>query len=149
MERIAPLNIDCLPEAAVSGAILFQDEYRTFLMFNAVRTADYVAIGRAVVEFDRCYITKFGYPNDEAWYAIPRTRTLSYGSYEVFESDWTDEINRLNRHGFPDTPDVELRHFLFLFHDSAFECLAGGFSVSISTEPLPSLMTNLVSRIRE
>lgn len=148
-ERIVPLELDCLPEAAVSGAILLESEYSTFLLFNAMKRQGEFreSAGLAVAEFDNCWITKFGYPNDEAWSAIPRTSGLSYGLFEVLESEWILEIDALNRHGFPNWAGLDHRHFLFLFHDSAFECIARDMSLTIAREPRATVLARLTARL--
>jgi hypothetical protein len=146
-ERIVPLDLGLTPWADVSGALLLQSEYSAFLLFNA-RKVDGGEEGRAVIAFENCTATRFGYPNDEAWYGIPRTRDLSYGCYEVLDSGWARELTLLNRHSFPDTPDFRDRHFLFLFHDSSFECLAEGLQATLSVEPTAELLARLCARIR-
>lgn len=101
--------------------------------------------GTAVVELIDCTITKFGYPNDEAWMRIPRTKGLSYGIYEVKNSAWPDEIAALNRHAFPGPQRRRGRHFLFLFHDSSLECIAGELSLTLRSEPYPEIMAELTA----
>lgn len=150
-EHINPLDVGFVPEAAVSGAVLLQSEYSTYLVFNAMRWvhgADRLDdAGLAVCEFVGCTITKFGYPNDEAWSAIPRTKGLAYDVCEVTNSEWSREITVLNRHGFPNTAESTARHFLILFHDSSFECLAQDMRSELTTEPLTSILARLSARI--
>ncbi|MFT3722509.1 MAG: hypothetical protein QM773_02895 [Hyphomonadaceae bacterium] len=134
MEKVIPLETDITPEAAVSGANVLANEHDTMLSFNATRLMPdglYHDVGCAIVRFDRCLISKFGYPNDEAWDGIPRTRGLSYGCYEVLNSPWNAEICELNKHSFPASVPSKARHFLFLFHDSCFECLASGYTIEV------------------
>jgi hypothetical protein len=150
METIVRLDGGCSPDAAVSDAILLESEYSTFLVFRAQRQPDSGCddAGWAVVEFDSCSITKFGYPNDEARSAIPRLTGVSYDFYEVIDSEWRSEINHLNRFGFPNLPDLlEDRHFLITFHDSTFECLASGMHVTLTAEPLSKVIAELSTRI--
>jgi hypothetical protein len=134
MEKVISLETDITPEAAVSGAIVLANEYDTMLSFNAMRLMPdgrYHDAGCAIVRFELCSISKFGYPNDEAWSGIPRTRGLGYGCYEVLNSPWNAEISELNKHSFPDSVPSKARHFLFLFHDSSFECLADGYTIEV------------------
>ena len=134
MENVIPLDTDITPEAAVSGAVVLANENDTMLSFNAMRLQSdgrYHDAGCAIVRFELCSISKFGYPNDEAWSGIPRTRGLSYGCYEVLNSSWNAELSELNKHSFPDSVPSKARHFLFLFHDSSFECLANGYSIEV------------------
>lgn len=148
-EEIIPLNLGFRPEAAVSGARLLQSEYSTFLVFNAMKPKGdrYVDAGLAVIEFELCSITQFGYPNDEAQGGIPRLKGLGYDCYEVINSEWSKELTRLNRYAFPDTQDSRERHFLFLFHDSAFECIASGLRATLSDEPIIDILARLSARI--
>ena len=105
MEKVIPLDTDIAPEAAISGAVVLATERHTMLSFNATRLQrDGLRhdVGCAIVRFQRCIISKFGYPNDEAWSGIPRTRELSYGCYEVFNGSWNTELCELNKSSFPD-----------------------------------------------
>ena len=105
-------------------------------------------LGVALIEFATCQITKFGYPNDEAWSVIPRTFGLIYGAYEVINSSWPHELVELNRHAFPNTRDSgDLRHFLFLFHDSSFECLAKDLKVEILPKPYSTVFDRIRQRV--
>src|SRR5262249_1093885 len=126
-DEIVELDLGVYPEAAVSGAVCLQTEAGTILTFNAMRPTDRMSpygepdledAGTVVVRFERCLLTGFGYPNDEARWGIPRYKDLSYGIYEVRESTWIKEVVRMNRHSFPETTDEYVRrHFLFTFHD--------------------------------
>src|SRR5262249_48989349 len=123
-----------------------------FLTFNAMRKADpespyWEAAGTALVELVGCSLSKFGYPNDEAWRDIPRTRGLSYGIYEGKHSSWKEEVVRLNRYAFPKTEEWRGRHFLFLFHDSSFECLAEELRLEIVSAPYHEVFARIARRV--
>ena len=154
-EALVELNLGVTPEAAISGAVLLQTEKKAFLAFNAMRDTARPAphggfykeeAGTAVVELVHCSITKFGYPNDEAWSGIPRTRGMGYGIFEVVNSRWKEELIRLNQFSFPETREWRGRHFLFLFHDSSFECIAKELRLELSREPFRDLFSKVVSR---
>ncbi len=90
-EAIVELHLGCTPEAAISGAVLVQTEISTFSDLQCHESdsrSDWNRLGRV----DACTITKFGYPNDEAWDGIPRTSGLNYGIFEVRNSKWKREI---------------------------------------------------------
>jgi hypothetical protein len=155
-ERVVELQLGITPEAAISGAVLVQTEISTFLTFNAMRATNrpspgggyYSEVaGTAVVEFSVCTATKFGYPNDEAWDSIPRTKGLSYGIFEVENSEWKLELSRLNRYAFPKTREWGGRHFLFLFHDSSFECIAKDMKLEVTTEVYAEVFERITNRI--
>jgi hypothetical protein len=154
-ESLVELNLGVTPEAAVSGAVLLQTEETAFLSFNAMRDTTRPTphggfykeeAGTAVVELVHCSITKFGYPNDEAWSGIPRTRGLGYGIFEVTNSRWKEELVRLNQFSFPETREWIGRHFVFLFHDSSFECIAQYLRLEVSREPFAELISKVVTR---
>lgn len=129
-EYAIELDMGVFPEAAVSGARLFQDEYHSFLTFNAMRPRPdglRGEAGTAIVELIGCTVTKFGHPNDEA---LPGHRLYhsglgGYGIFEVHNSVWIDEVVRINQVCFPKTVRKQYgRHFMFVFHDSSLECIA-------------------------
>jgi hypothetical protein len=138
-ESLVEIDLGVTPEAAVSGAVLLQSEERAYLMFNAMRDTsrpfkhgDFTgfykeAAGFAVVELVGCVITKFGYPNDEGWSTRPLTQGCSYGAFEVKNSSWKSAL--------PGTSERTERHFMFLFHDSSFECIASDLRIELSSEP--------------
>ena len=155
-EVIVALDVGVTPEAAVSGAVLLQSEGSAFLLFNAMRdttrpfpSGGYYKedAGIAIVELVLCSITKFGYPNDEAWSHIPRTRGLSYGVFEILNSSWKAELTRLNRFAFPGTKDSSDRHFLFLFHDSSFECIARELRVDAVRESFADVFRDVSLKV--
>lgn len=144
-DQIVELDLGFTPEAAVSGAVCLQTEEKAILTFNAMRATDWPTpyggfykegAGTAIVEFTRCLVTRFGYPNDEARWGIPFYEEASYGIYEVLNSSWIKEIVRLNRYSFPTTSDGYVaKHYLFAFHDSTFECLADGLTLKVVEQP--------------
>jgi|SRR5215203_780731 len=148
-ERVVKLDLGYVPEAAVSGAFLIQDEYRAFLTFNAMKVENdaYDAVGTAVVELIRCSTTKFGYPNDEALAGHPLygKGLEAYEIFEVLDSNWIAQQREQNRVNFPDPPRKipTLRHFVFTFHDSTFECLADDIKVEIAKDPFAETLERL------
>lgn len=154
-ETVVKLDLGCKPNAAVSGAFLIQDEYKTFLTFNATASKDnerFFEVGTAIVEIIRCSTAKFGYPNDEALGGHPLySKGLGYyGIFEVLNSSWVTEQERQNRVNFPDRTNMRWkRHFIFTFHDSTFECLAAEIKLEISTEPFDHILQRLSKRFLE
>jgi hypothetical protein len=151
LDYAVPYDVGCFPEAAVSGPVLLQTDYFTFLTFNAMRRgADgkYHDAGTAIVEIERCRITKFGYPNDEALPGHPLYhRGLSaYGVFEVRNSPWIRTLTEQNRVRFPSTPDSTKIHFVISFHDSTFECIADSLKASLTTQPHAEVFASLTQR---
>lgn len=156
MEKIEELRLGVKPEAAVSGAILLQSEYSTYLTFNAQKETDkpspyggfYTAnAGTAIVEFKGCLVSKFGFPNDEAAMGIPKYKDFGYDICEVKYSDWIQELEILNSHSFPNTSYADFRHFIVFFHDSTFECVAKDLVLNLSDKPYNEIVGELGEKL--
>lgn len=89
----------------------------------------------AIVRFEHCYVSMFGPPNDEAFAGHPLAgRGLQpYAVFEVLESSWVRKLEQMNSvHAYHRPSDFSaLRHYIFAFHDSTFECVAKSLSVSL------------------
>ena len=88
----------------------------------------------ACVEFLHCCAHYFGSPNDEILHGHPLyERGLKhYSIVEVKDSSWIRSLERINSvHKRHDPKRFQLlRHFIFAFPDSMFECVAQGFTAS-------------------
>lgn len=93
-----------------------------------------------VVDFTRCYATMFGPPNDEAFEGHPLAdRGLHpYGAFEVLGSSWIAQLERMNAvHPYHRREHFDgYRHVILAFHDSTFECIARGYTISRHAGPL-------------
>jgi len=155
-DEIIELDLGVIPEAAISGAVCLQTEVITFLTFNAMRPTARMSpyggpylenAGTAVIEFKRCIVSRFGYPNDEPRSGIPQYQSVDYGIYEVLNSTWIQEVVRMNRYSFPKTQDDYVkRHFVFGFHDSTFECLADDLDLQVTNEPFDVIFDRIKRR---
>jgi hypothetical protein len=89
----------------------------------------------ALVRFKRAEAHMFGPPNDEAFTGHPlEERGLRpYSVSEVNYSSWIRGLERMNSvHPYHRKEKyLKLKHFIFAFHDTTFECVATGFDVSI------------------
>ena len=126
-----PLNLGFRSETGTPYPFLFQNDYSTALTFIAKAEqpdGSWGPSGIAVVRFDLCILTKFGYPNDEALAGHPLSgRGLGpYDAYEVLNSRWDRQVRDQNRVSFPNGTRPKDRHYIFTFHDSTFECLCRG-----------------------
>jgi hypothetical protein len=88
----------------------------------------------ALVEFVRPCATLFGPPGDETLRVHPlAARGLKpAGAYEVRHSSWVRALVRMDAVHPRHRPErfQALRHFVITFHDSTFECVAEGLSVT-------------------
>ena len=157
-EKVVRLSLGFVPEAAISGGVLLQDDWSTYISFNAnkeVEGSEYLIDGgQAVIEFKRCFVTKFGYPNDEAQEGHPLygigLEKGGYGIYEVFGSSWKKTLVAQNKIRFPDRDWFgDCRHFIITFHDSTFECLADDFTAKLDSRPFEEIMVELLEIIAE
>jgi hypothetical protein len=93
-----------------------------------------------IVRFDHVTAHYFGMPNDEAISGHPlyKQGLQPYGYFEVTDSAWLDELERMNRvhpcHKKEHYTGV--RHFIFTFHDTTLEVLARGYSGEVTNLPL-------------
>jgi len=151
-EYAVPFGAGCEPEAAVSGAFVLENEFRSFLLFNVSTSDPDVAEGtHAVVEIVGALLTKFGLPNDEALPGHPLyDRGLRYYSIaEVLNSTWAREAEAQNRVCFPHASPWQIRHFIFTFHDSSFECLADDLKIELTQESWPESVARTMARFSE
>ncbi len=143
-DEVVPLDIGFEPEAAVSGPALVQTDRVALLTFNAVRmkAGKRVSAGTGIIEIQRCSVTRFGYPNDEALGGPPLAKKGlgASGVFEVLRSSWVREKTEQNRVCFPRAPDSKQRHFVLTFHDSTFECIADDLRPTLSTEPFERIL---------
>jgi len=102
-----------------------------------------------LVKFDVWYAYMFGPPNDEAIHGHPLAhRGLQpYAVFEVRKSSWVRGLEKMNRvHRFHKPERFEkLRHFIFTFHDSTFECVAPGFAWTKHVGSVSKVLRNSLS----
>jgi hypothetical protein len=152
MDQVIELDLGCVPEAAVSGGVLVQTERSTFLTFNAMRKRPdgrRERAGTALIEFLSCLCTRFGYPNDEALAGHPlhAAGVVEYAIYEVLNPSWSRHLEQQNRVAFPQTGSWNLRHFIIVFHDSTFECLAEDLVLRVLDEPYARVLQRITDRV--
>ncbi len=75
----------------------------------------------------------FGAPNDESFHgdALARFGLKPYGFARVENSPWIESLRLMNSvHPYHhEEVFAELEHFVLLFHDTTFECVARGYAV--------------------
>jgi hypothetical protein len=154
-EHVTELDFGCIPDPSGSREFLLQDESSAYLTFHAVRRGSdgyFHDAGLAVVEMPFCHITRFGYPNDEALEGHPLwDKGLgAYGIYEVLNSSWKAQLAEQNLVCFPNPhPDAgaRSRHYVFTFHESTFECIAEGLTLTVIQEGTEGIHAELLGRL--
>jgi hypothetical protein len=105
----------------------------------------------AVVGFRRCLATKMGSPNDEVLRGHPLygKGLESYRVQQVINSRWLAEIEKINSVHSQYNPDFwrDLRHYIFWFHDSTFECIAESFHVELADKSLAEVLAGICQRL--
>jgi hypothetical protein len=125
------VDVGFVPCPSGSGALVLhgEDAADCLVVFMAVATPGHWPRHAAVATFHDCEQSVFGYPNDEAYSAVPEA---TYGFFEVLDSDWNDRLGAFNRRSFPDTkPSGRLRHYFMGCHDASGQFLAGDLSVEV------------------
>ncbi|MEO5591294.1 MAG: hypothetical protein ABIR15_21180 [Chitinophagaceae bacterium] len=93
-----------------------------------------IDFGDSKLGFKLCQIFKCGYPNEEIYMHYDYyTENLmcKYSLYEILDSEWIKELNEMNKvHPRHSNKIFEKsRHFIILFEDEVFECIATEYAV--------------------
>jgi hypothetical protein len=105
-----------------------------------------------LVKFDLARAWFHGPPNDEAFEGHPlAARGLRpYCVFRIDESSWVRRLERMNAVHPRHRPEAfaELKHYVFAFHDSTFECIARGFTASLVDGPLARVAKEMVRALQ-
>jgi hypothetical protein len=152
MARVVSVDIGCQPSPSGSDELILQAENSTVLVFAAIDTklSERGLLedkGIALVRCMGCDQTRHGYPNDDARREHPLWNvglSEAEGVAEVEDSDWVAEVERQQAQArrrlwsesaqATATETAKLRHFVFQFKESTFECLASDLHVSLHSE---------------
>jgi hypothetical protein len=163
LDLVVELHDAPRPDIGAPLPVLLCDEHRLLLAYlvsepDPAWDGSYVTMvspeseGMAVacVRFKWPSAHMFGPPNDEAFSGHPlAARGLHpYAVFEVHDSSWIRKLERMNsvhpRHN-RERFLAGLRHFVFAFHDSTFECVADGFEVDLIRGSMRSAISHMVT----
>lgn len=103
------------------------------------------------VRFERLSSSLFGAPNDETFEGHPLHGSgfEPYRAMRVVNSPWIAQLERMNSvHRFHDpVAYAAMKHFIFPFHDTTFECVARSFSTSTVDRHLAEAVKDAVDRL--
>lgn len=103
----------------------------------------------AIAEFKGCHAAMLGTPNDEVFHghSLHGKGLVGYRPLLVENSAWIRELERINSVHSYYLPEGwrTLKHYIFGFHDSTFECVARSVEVERVEMSLPDAL-NLVCR---
>jgi len=145
----APLPFVMGDELQLSLAYLTLEAGERFSSVVKMMTADspgYVAL----VEFTRPIAHMFGPPNDETFFSHPlANRGLSpYGVFEVLDSSWIRQLATMNKARQGWSPYDGMRHFIFSFHDSTFECIAKSLAANFRRGSVRDVMFEMMQKLQ-
>lgn len=105
----------------------------------------------ALVQFQTCRSAKMGVPNDEVHEGHPLFgRGLEpYTAQVVENSPWPAELEAINKVHSNYRPERwrKLKHYVFWFHDTTFECVAESFTVEVFRESMATLLGRVCNRL--
>ena len=106
----------------------------------------------AILRFNGAHAHMFGPPNDEAFDGHPlSSRGLEpYGAFQIEDSSWIRKLERMNSVHTQHRPERfwKLRHFIFAFHDSTFECVCRGFDIRQARGSIHDVIPEMVRLLR-
>jgi hypothetical protein len=151
-DRDEVLNFDGLPyhSAGAPEPQLLANDYSLVLAYETAPSGEEYAI----VKFAHPHAHYFGSPNDEALSGHPLAKRglRAYGIFEIRNSSWIRAMERMNRvHVHHDARRFDaLRHFVFTFHDTTFECVANGVSLAatVPNEAETNLLRLMANHLR-
>jgi hypothetical protein len=128
-DRVVALGGVPAADAGAPMPLVVANEWNLFLSYGLAPGSQ----EQAILKFTSSRARYFGPPNDEALEGHPLSpRGLRpYGVFEIVGSSWIRSLERMNRVHSRHKPDryEMLRHYVFTFHDSTFECIASGVDV--------------------
>jgi hypothetical protein len=144
---------------------LMMNDHRTFLTFY-INVPDpnwdgtYVTIkspaasgveSLALVEFIHCVSAKLGAPNDEVFEGHPLSGKGQdgYTAQIVMNSRWKAELQAINsvHSGYKPETWTDLKHYIFWFHDSTFECIAESYRLELFKGSMSELLAVVCQRL--
>jgi hypothetical protein len=168
MEFVA-IDLGVQPAPSAYDQMIIEGMGAMHVLFDAISTKKdrdgrYEDRGIAAVECVGCAMTRYGYPNDEG---RPEHPLWAHGLskcqssiVEVRGSPWLDEVTeqmaqsarriRGNRpgsaHKAPESPrkGPYARHFILLFREHTFECIAHDLVVSLHSGPWPTVAAQVL-----
>lgn len=166
-ERDKVIELENVPQSSVGAPLptVLSDEHKILLAYivqdtpsawdgSYVRVVDPNTSGEplALVEFNSYWSFMFGAPNDEAFEGHPlASRGLHpYGAFQIENSSWIRQLESMNSVHPGHRPErfEGLKHFVFAFHDSTFECVAEGLTVTEHEGSLKTLLPIMQSRLQ-
>lgn len=88
-----------------------------------------------LIEFQGAIFHKFGVPNEEALEGHPlyKIGLKRFDFHKIVNSKLINELEKNNRVHMYHNPELywKTNHYIFVFHDETFECIANGYTVKV------------------
>jgi hypothetical protein len=118
---------------------------------NVIDSASSDKFPLAVIEFLRCYCYKFGGANDEVFSGLPlyNDGLESYGAHIIHNSKWIEAEKKINKvHSYYEEEQwKDKRHYMLLFHDEMYECIAEGYKVETFQDSFENVVMLTTKRL--
>lgn len=166
-ERDRVVELKDAPQSSVGAPIpyVLADEHRVILAYyvqtrepdwdgSTVRLVSSTTTSEpiAIVRFNMCHAHMFGPPNDEAFQGHPLAKRglHPYGFFRIEESSWIRKLERMNSVHSRHRAERfwKLKHLVFAFHDSTFECVCNGFDVTTTHGPITGAIPEMLRLIQ-
>ncbi len=107
--------------------------------------------GIGILNFDSYLNFKFGYPNDEALPGYPyyELGSIPYSFYKLEDSDWIKGLIEIEKSHPLYREDIfdDFNHYILIFRDSIFECIAKEFIFEYSEKSMGELLSGGVKEL--
>ena len=137
LDTVIKLEAVPRPNSGAPCPIVIADEGRLVLSYWEIDEPPYepTTAPLGVVCFVRPYMHMFGPPDEEGISGHPLANRGLYpcGAFRVDHSSLVRRLERMNSvHKMHDPKGFEiLKHYIFTFHDSTFECIAESFESQV------------------
>ena len=138
---------------------VFANEYCVFLSFlvadSPMTPSEPVRLTYAVVEFLRPVAHRLGSPSEDeqfSHYLYGRGQE-TYRAQRVENSPWLREMIDMGKKANSEDDSDEkywqqhIKHYIFWFHDSTFECLARGYEVHTYHDSINAVVERIIRRL--
>lgn len=158
-EYVINYSIGCIPDLSDSKESILQFGQKIFLTFKALspiisETGTYQELGTAIVNFEDCVLSQFGYPSEEHLSKhplFPKGLDECLGVGQVVNSLWQitviEQYSNILRLQSPTyINQMDYKHFIFSLKDNVFECIAKNLSVTFSENTYIDIVNKLASQ---
>lgn len=152
-EYVLNHDLGCIPDLSDPKEIFLQFHQTPILLFNALSSkassnGNYEKMGTAIIIFENCLITQFGFPGEKD---LPSHPLFSKGLDEclgigkVANSSWkTSILEKLNLLTKSNVDKYE--HFIFALKENFFECIAQNLAISFSENSLLDTILKIIKK---